>query len=368
MKFLKAYKTELKPNNRQRTFFIQCIGSSRFVYNWGLAEWKHQYEDGEKPSAYSLRKQFNAQKDNFCPWIRNIPYTVTESAFENLGLAFKNFFRRIKNGDKQAGYPKFKKKNISNSFQIRDLKIENSKVKITGIGWVRLKEHNYIPTDSSKYGIYATISKKADKWFISVLVENEIKDPIKSTNKSIGIDLGIKSLATCSNGKIFENPKYTNKYESKLAKLQRELFRRKLGGKNREKTKAKIARLHAKIANLRKHVIHELSIYVTAKTKPNIVVLEHLKVENMLKNRKLAKSISDVAFYEIRRQIEYKAKWNGVDVKLADTFYASSKTCSRCGNIKSNLILNDRIYICDKCGLEIDRDLNASYNLLSLIN
>jgi putative transposase len=368
MKILKAYKTELKPNNKQRTFFIQCVGSSRFIYNWGLAEWKRQYEEGEKPSAYSLRKQFNAQKDNFCPWVRDIPYAITESAFENLGLAFKNFFRRVKNGDKQTGYPKFKKKNISDSFQIRGLKIENSKVKITGIGWVKLKEKNYIPTNSDRYGIYSTISKKAGKWFISVLVENEIEDPIKSVNKSIGIDLGIKVLATCSNGKIFDNPKYTNKYEMKLARLQRELSRRKLGSKNREKTKVKIAKLHAKIANSRKYVIHELSSYVTAKTKPNIVVLEHLKVENMLKNHKLAKSISDVAFYEIRRQIEYKAKWNGVDVKLADTFYASSKTCSRCGNIKNDLTLNDRIYECDKCGLKIDRDLNASYNLLSLAN
>src|SRR3990167_5230910 len=154
MKILRAYKTELDPNNTQKALFARCCGTSRYVYNWGLAEWQRQYQAGEKPSQYGLSKQFNSQKDEICPWIRELPYAVTESAFANLGAAFDNFFRRVKKGEK-PGYPNFKKRGNSGSFKIRNLGIKNDSVRITGVGWTRLKERNYLPDSADKYGTYA---------------------------------------------------------------------------------------------------------------------------------------------------------------------------------------------------------------------
>lgn len=186
-----AYKTELDPNNRQKTYFGRCAGASRFVYNWGLAEWVRQYEAGEKPSAYGLRKQFNAAKDEFCPWVREVPYAVTESAFANLGIAFDNFFRRVKSGADKPGYPKFKKRGGGSSFQVKSTKVFVDRVRITGVGNVRLKERGYIPVGASKYGVYATISERAGRWFISVLVEVEDTEVPAATGTPIGIDLGL---------------------------------------------------------------------------------------------------------------------------------------------------------------------------------
>lgn len=367
MKILRAYKTELDPNNKQRTFFSQCVGASRFVYNWGLAEWKRQYEAGEKPSQYGLCKLFNAQKDNICLWIRDLPYAISESAFANLNAAFQNFFRRIKTGEK-LGYPKFKKRGVDNSFQIKNTKIESGCVRITGIGWIKLKERDYIPINASRYGTYATVSERADRWFISVFVEEEIEPSNETMGKPIGVDLGIKNLAVCSNGKTFENPKSLSKQERKLKHLQRELSRRKKGSSRREQTKKKIAKCYLSVSNVRKHTLHEVSHYVAVERKPETIVLEDLNVSGMMKNHHLAKSISDASFSELRRQIEYKAEWNGIEVQIADRFYPSSKTCSNCGCKKEKLDLSERVFRCENCGFELDRDLNAARNLALLAN
>ena len=367
MKIIRAYKTELSPNNKQRTIFRKCTGASRYVYNWGLAEWKQQYEEGEKPSRFKLCKQFNAQKDELCPWIRELPYAVTESSFVNLGAAFQNFFRRVRNGNDEVGYPKFKgKKNPKQSFQLRDVKAESDRVYLPRIGWVRLKERNYIPIKSVKYGIYATISCRAGRWFISIQVEEAVPQLQNDNTFSLGVDFGIKSLAVCSDGTVFENPHALQKEERKLARLQRELSRRKKGGQNWKKTKAKIQCCHARIANIRKHALHQVSHYVTAKTKPKTIVLEDLSVSGMLQNRHLSKAISDVGWAELRRQIEYKAQWYGSEVLIADRFYPSSKTCSACGTVKPLLKLSERIFICGACGAVIDRDRNAAMNLAAL--
>jgi putative transposase len=225
---LRAYKTELRPNNKQRGYFAQCAGATRYVYNWGLAEWKRQYEAGEKPSAEGLRKQFNAQKDELCPWIRDLPYAVVEASFLNLGLAFKNFFRRVKNGEK-PGYPKFKKRGRRSSFQLRGYKTEVDRVWLgKQIGWVRLKERGYIPPDISYQnngGVYATISERAGCWYISILVEEPDMEPVNGKGV-VGVDVGIKSLAACSDGTIFENPRALYRYGCKLKRLSRKLSRR----------------------------------------------------------------------------------------------------------------------------------------------
>lgn len=367
MKITKAYKTELDPNNKQKTLFGRCVGAARFVYNWGLAEWKRQYEDGEKPSCYGLRKQFNAQKDEICPWIRDLPYAVVESSFANLGAAFDNFFGRVKQGKAEKGYPRFKKRGKDGAFQVRNIKVENDRVRITGAGWVRLKESDYIPIEAEKYGVYATISERAGRWYISILVEIETGDLELPTCAPMGIDLGIKSLAVCSDGKVFENPKMLTLVERKLKRLQREVSRREKGSSNRRKSVEKLARCHARVSDIRRHALHEVSHYVTFQKRPSVVVLEDLNVRGMLTNHHLAKAISDASFSELRRQIEYKAGWSGIDVVIADRFYPSSKTCSNCGSVKNDLSLDDRIYKCENCGFEIDRDLNAAINLSHLV-
>ena len=365
MNILRAYKVELDPNNKQVSYFGRCVGTSRYVYNWGLAEWKRQYEVGEKPSEYGLRRHFNSIKDELCPWIRELPYAVTESAIANLGTAFQNFFRRLKNGEK-PGYPKFKKRGLHNSFQVKNTKVGNHRARITGAGWVRLKERDYIPTDAARYGCYATISEQAGRWFISVLAETEGEERTP-TNPPIGIDVGIKSLAVLSSGKSFPNNKYTYKYEKKLARLQRELSRRKKGSNNRAETKAKIAKLHKKIADSRQYAQHQISNYATIKKQPRAIVIENLNVNGMAKNRHLARSVMDAGMSEIHRQIMYKSVWNGIEVIRAGRWFPSSKACSNCGCVRDELTLAERIFRCPDCGFEIDRDLNAARNLAALV-
>ena len=368
MQILRAYRTELDPTNKQRSYMGQCCGAIRYVYNWGLAEWKRQYEAGEKPSAYSLRKQFNGIKDDLCPWIRTLPYAVTESAFEALGRAFKNFFRRVKSGAKEKGYPRFKVRGRSrSSFRVRSLGVGHDAVRITGLGWVRLKEQGYLPLaeDIVKYGTYATLSERAGRWFVSVQAYEEMDIETVSSGAVIGIDLGLKSRAVLSNGKVFEIPRWLNIYRRQMGRAGRELSRRKKGGKNWRKSKAKIGQLHLKIANVRAHWLHEISNYVVG-LRPHTIVMETLNVQGMMQNRHLARAVADAGFFELRRQIEYKAKWAGIEVVLADTFYPSSKKCSGCGAQKSVLRLSERTYVCESCGLVIDRDLNAATNLAML--
>lgn len=365
---LKAYKTELRPTNKQMGLFRQCAGASRYVYNWGLAEWKRQYEAEEKSSAHGLCKLFNSQKGNLCPWIRNLPYAIVESSFINLGNAFKHFFRRVKTGEK-PGYPKFKKRGLHSSFQLRGYKTEDDSIWLgRTIGSVRLKERGYIPSGVSyknNGGVYATISEKAGHWFISVLVDEPDLEPIKG-NGSIGVDVGVKSLAIASDGSEFEATKALYKYERKLARVQRDLSRKQKGSVNRKKAKARVARLHKKVTDIRKHAQHQASHHIVEHLRPSVIILEDLNVKGMVKNRRLAKAISDAGMSELHRQIGYKAEWRGIRVIKADRWYASSKTCSNCGCVKSDLTLGDRTFVCPECGFTIDRDLNAARNLAAL--
>ena len=367
MKVLRAYKTELDPTNKQCTWFMRCAGAARFVYNWALADRKERWEQGrQNTNLYEQKRRFNALKREQWPWLYDVPYTLQETAFANLDTAFQNFFRRVKQGEK-PGYPKFKsRKRGIGSFILRgSIHVEEGRIKLPRIGWVRLKEREYLPSEQQVKLLFVTISERAGRWYASVQVEED--RPESETGKGIiGVDLGISHLAVCSDGTVFDNPKALEQAERKLACLQRELSRRTQGGQNWHKTKAKIAQCHARIANVRQHALHQVSHYVTAKAKPEIVVIEDLNVSGMLKNHHLARAISDVSFGELRRQIEYKAKWHGVKVVIADRFWPSSKACSRCGCVKSNLTLADRTYTCDDCGLVIDRDLNAALNLAAL--
>jgi putative transposase len=365
MKILKAYKTELDPNNKQRAFFRQCAGTARFVFNWALDDRQQKYKDGEKTSQYEQRKRFNALKREQLPWITAIPYAVTESAFSNCDSAFQSFFRRVKSGE-TPGYPKFKARGIRDSFQLRNTRVYSDCVRLTHIGLIRLKEHGYIPESASRYGTYATVSKRAGRWFISVLVEEDAARVV-TNGKIIGVDFGVKDLAVCSNGKVFENPRHLQVAERKLKRLQRELSRRTKDGANWRKTKTKLQKAHFDVANARRHTQHEISSYLTHRLKPSVIVLENLNVDGMMKNHRLAQAIGDVGFYELRRQIEYKARWCGIEVVLADRWYPSTKTCSRCGAHRPEITLSHRVYHCSRCGLEINRDLNAAKNLAALV-
>lgn len=402
---LKAYKTELGPNNKQKGFLSQCAGASRVVFNWGLAEWTAWFFDaGIRPvSQERLKKYFNCMiKDENFPWLRDYPYSITEATFINLGRSFDNFWRQRKDGTVQKritqlksrgrwakrvaktlekdrpyicaepGFPRFKRRGDNQSFQLKEFRVYRDRIEIgrrcdvTGIGAIRLKESDYIPVNAQRYGTYATVSQRAGRWFVSVLVQEECQT-IKTTGKVVGVDFGINTLATCSNGVVFPNSRPLEQGLRKIRALNKELDRRQQGGANWKKTKKKLARAHFKVSNIRSHLLHQINHYLTHVLRPGVIVLEDLNVSGMMKNRYLARSIADVGFAELRRQIEYKAKWCGIRVVFADRFEPTSKRCSGCGEIKEDLSLTHRVYRCDFCDLVIDRDLNAAINLAALV-
>jgi len=295
MNIVRAYKTELDPSGPQAEWMVQCAGAARFVYNWALADRKRAYEEtGVSVNIYEQKRRFNALKHQEYPWLAEIPYTLVQEAFANVDAAYKNFFRRVKNGDAKKGFPKFKNRDSVKAFTLRGrIHVDTRSIKLPRIGWVRLKEVGYLPRD--KKILSANISCRAGRWFVSLSVEEEIQTPVPQTGRVIGIDVGIKQLATCSNGKVFENPHSLREAERKLATLSRELSRRQKGGKNRAKTKEKIARLHHRISNVRRHSLHEVSHYAIVTAHPSAVVVEDLNVAGMVKNRHLSKAVADAS-------------------------------------------------------------------------
>jgi len=365
---LRAYKTELDPNNMQRTQLVRYCGVARFVYNWALADRIERHKQDLPTNMYEQKRRFNSLKGEQFPWIYEAAYTVLETAFVNCDRAYRNFFRQVKAGKKEVGFPRFKsrKRGLGNFTLRGSIHVQDSTIQLPRLGVIRLKEDNYLPTSGVKI-LSATVSERARHWFVSLQVEEPDKPVPPAGNGVIGVDVGVKVLATCSDGKVFPNPKSLSRYEKQLAHIQRELSRRKRGSKNREKTKQRVAKLHYRIANLRRYSLHEVSHYLTVKAKPEMVVLEDLNVAGMLKNRHLSKAIADASFAELRRQLEYKSHWYGVGLVVADRFYPSSKTCSECGSVKPLLKLSERTFVCEKCGTIIDRDLNAARNLASLV-
>lgn len=349
-----SHKIRIYPNNEQEKFLKKSCGVARFVYNWGLEEWKNQYKNGEKPNYLKLKKQFNAIKQVEFPFVCEVSKCCAETAFVNLGSAYKNFFGG------RAKYPRFKKKGIHDSFRLDNLNfhVECNRIKLAKMPPMRMAESLRFEGKIMS----GTVSRVADKWYISIAVEIQRDLTLPKTGKFAGVDLGVKDLAITSDGCKFANPRWIQKSEKKLKRLNRELARRQRASKRREKTRLRLARQHDRVENQRKDWIHKITTYLVRKY--DVISLEDLNVRGMVKNHNLAKAITNVSFGEFNRQIEYKAQMYGKQIYRVDRFFPSSKTCSNCGCIQEKMPLNVREWTCPDCGAHHDRDINAATNLL----
>lgn len=373
----RAYKTELALNNVQVTACKKHAGAARWAYNWGLARKQEIYRTtGETPSAIDLHRELNALKRTEVPWMYEVSKCAPQEALRNLDTAFTHFFRRakLKQQNKwrgKLGYPRFKtKKRGLGSFRLTgSIVVSPDVIQLPRLGRLRLKEHGYLPStgSTSVRVLSATVTEQAGHWYVSLLVEQE-HSFTKHTGPVVGVDLGVKALATFSDGTVIPNPRYLKRRIKKLKRLHRAVSRKVNGSKNRSKAAHRLARLYRRISNQRQNTLHRLTTQL-AKTK-SVVVIENLHVVGMLKNHRLAQAVADVGFGEFRRQLFYKATWYGSRVVLADRWEPSSKTCSVCGWYDETLTLADRTFHCQnpviRCGLVLDRDLNAALNLVKL--
>jgi len=358
---LKAYKFRLYPNEEQRIYLAKTFGCTRFVYNRMLAERIKSYEANKDLAIKTMKYPSPAQYKGEFEWLKEVDSLALANAQMNLDKAYKNFFR-----DKSVGFPKFKKKTNTNNYTTNNqngtVYIGNSHIKVPKLkSMIKIEQHRQFNGLIKS----CTVSQvPSGKYFISILVETEIIQ-LPKTDKKIGVDLGIKEFAITSDEVFFSNPKHLKKSEKRLAKLQKDLSRKKKGSNNRKKVKIKVAKIHEKISNQRKDMLHKVSTQLINKNQ--VIVIEDLKVSNMMKNNKLAKSIADASWSEFRRMLEYKAKWYGKEIIIAPVSYASSQLCSSCGNKSSQTKdLSCRTYICPVCGMIMDRDINAAKNLLKL--
>ena len=363
---LRAHKIRLKPNNNQATYFSKACGIARFAYNWDLAEWKRRYKTSEEVNERLLRKSLNSIKREQFPWMYEVTKCAPQLAIKNnLNNAFRNFYRGLKQGE-QVGFPKFHKKGIKDSFSLSNdqFKLKEKSVQIPNLGWVRLTEE--LRFEGKIIG--ATVSRTADKWFIAIQVEMPDPSVPKRESQAVGVDLGVKVLATLSEGTSITGSKASRKYKKQLRHINQS-FSRKTGAKKGEKksnnfvkTKRKLSRLYAKMANLRNDETHKLTTMLVQSY--TLIGIEDLNVKGMMSNRKLARSVADMSFFEFRRQLEYKALTAGSLIVVADRWFPSSKTCSACGSVKDKdeLTLAMRTYECS-CGFVCDRDVNAAINL-----
>ena len=374
---LKSFKTEINPTEEQKVKIRKTIGTCRYIYNFYLAHNKELHDNGEK---FMSGKSFSVWLNNeYLPqnpdklWIKEVSSKSVKRSIENGCVAFTRFFKH------QSAFPNFKKKGKSDVKMYfvknnpKDCRCERHRMNIPSLGWVRMKEKGYVPTTKDGYVMKSGhVSIKADRYYVSVLIEipnNKIAD---NSNEGIGIDLGLKDFAIVSNGKTYKN---INK-SAKLKKLEKQLIReqRSLSRKyenlkkgestqraNIQKQKLKVQKLHHKIDNIRTDYINK-TIAEMVKTKPSYITIEDLNVSGMMKNKHLSKAVASQKFYEFRTKLQAKCKENGIELRVVDRWYPSSKTCHCCGAIRKDLKLSDRIFQCD-CGYIEDRDFNAALNL-----
>ena len=374
---LKSFKTEINPTEEQKARIRRTIGTCRYVYNFYLGHNKALHDNGEK---FMTGKDFSLWLNNkYIPdnpdktWIREVYSKAVKKSIEDGCTAFTRFFKH------QSDFPKFKKKGKSDvkMYFVRnnpkDCQCERHRLKIPTLGWVRIKEKGYIPTTKDGYMIRSgTVSVKAGRFYVSVLVEIPDINIDNNSNEGIGIDLGLKDFAIISNGKTYRNINKSaglKKLEKQLIREQRSLSRKyenlKKGEStqraNIQKQKLKVQKLQHKMDNIRTDYINK-TIAEIVKTKPSYITIEDLNVKGMMKNRCLSKAVASQKFYEFRTRLKAKCDENGIELRVADRFYPSSKTCHHCGSVRKNLKLSDRIYRCE-CGYVADRDFNAALNL-----
>ena len=378
---IKTLKVKLKPNNKQQSKMFQFAGAKRFAYNWAIAKEQENYKNGGKFIQDSvLRKEFTQlKKTDEYKWLYSISNNVTKQAIKDACLAYKRFFKGY------AKFPKFKsKKNDTPSFYVDNIKIKftNTHVRLENfstskkknkakLNWIRLCEKNKIPTDC-KY-INPHVVFDGIDWYICVGIEYQDKEE-KPTNNGIGIDLGIKDLAICSDGNTYKNINKSHKIkklERSKRRLQRRISKKYLINKKGEcynktcniiKSEKRLLKLYHRLTNIRDNYLHQITSEIISR-KPMFITIEDLNVSGMMKNKHLSKAIQQQKLYEFRRQLAYKCKWNNIALRIVDRYFPSSKLCHECGSIKKDLKLSDRVYICNECGNIIDRDYQASLNL-----
>lgn len=361
-----SHKIALNPTHEQSVYFARACGTARFSWNWALAEWQRQYKEGGKPSESALRKQLNALKREQFPWMLEVTKAAPQQSIKNLGRAFANFFKDLKKPKKQRqfGYPQFKKKGEHDSFRAENgpetFAFDGKRIKLPVVGWVKMREALRF---SGKI-LSATVSRVADRWFVSINVEIDHQIPVRENQAVGGVDLGVKALATMSDGSTVEGPKALRSNLKRLKHLSRSLSRKVKGSANRRKDKAKLARLHARISNIRKDGLHKLTTELV--NRFTVIGIEDLNVKGMMANGKLSRAIADMGFYEFKRQLTYKADMAGTRIVVADRWFPSSKTCSDCGHIMPTLPLSVRDWACPACGAVHDRDCNAAINLKNM--
>lgn len=372
--FIRGHVIELMPNNKQASHFAQASGVARLSYNWALKEWQRQYKaDKEyrdqcdyygveldknllnRPKEAKLRKHLNSFKFEKYPFMKKVTKCSPQLAIKQLGSAFDRFFKG------KSGHPKPRKKGKDDRFSLSNdqFSVDNKSIRIPNLGWVKM-------TEALRYKgkiLSAKVFKQGAKWFVSISVELTQIEKLKSkTGLSIGVDLGVSNLATLSNGEIIPSNAPLKRQLGKLRRLNKSLSRKKKRSQNREKAKTKLSRLHYKIACLRKNNLHQVTTDLVARF--DVIAIEDLNVRGMVKNRKLARAISDMGFYEFKRQLIYKAKQHGKSVLSVGRFFPSSKMCSCCGELNQSLTLSMREWKCLVCQTTQNRDVNASINIL----
>jgi len=358
-----AHRIRLDPNNVQATYLARCAGTARFAYNWALDEWKRQYEACKldpalpKPNEAALRRQLNAIKREMFPWMLEVTKNAPQMAIQQLGCAFENFFKG------RARYPRFRRKGRDDRFTLTNdqFSVEEKRIRIPKLGWLRMCESLRLTGRI----VSASIDRVADRWYASIVVDiNGSFLPPTENQGAVGMDFGVTALATLSTGEIVVGPKALRTLLARVKRLARSLSRKVKGSRNYAKAKNKLARLHARIADIRRDGLHKLTTSITCRFQ--IIGIEDLNVKGMLGNRCLARSIADMGFGELRRQLEYKAVWRGGQVVVVDRWYPSSKTCSCCGHRLDALDLQVRQWRCPDCGALHDRDVNAATNLRNM--
>ncbi len=360
----RSYRTELDPTAAQRILFAKHCGAARFAYNWGLARRNAEYlQNGRVLTSVDLHRELNRLKRSELPWMYEVSKCAPHEALRDLDNAFRQFLRGRRVG-KRIGFPRFKTKHsTARTFRLNGvIRVGEAWIQLPRLGRLRLKERSYLPGDST-HVLSATVSGLAGRWYVALRILEERPD-VLSVGGQVGIDLGLVNLVTTSEGVVYPNPRPRKCRERKVRRLSRQLARRKSGSRNRAKTRLRLARLHVRIANTRNDYLHKVTTEL-AKTK-SVVVIEDLSVRALQRSHRLGGSLADAALGDFKTKLRYKAEWYGTKLVIAGRFFPSSQQCSACGYLHRALALADRMFRCPACEAELDRDLNAARNLLSV--